>query len=396
MTLACTQGEEPATTPRRVAVMIGQLGPGGSERQLYMFLSHCDRSVWDPVLYVAGALGDWEEPIRRIGVPITLLRGGRVQKMRQFRAACIADGATSFFSWSSYTNAFGLALLGLGMRRIGSFRNATFADLPTKLRGAWSWLSLAGVTTIVCNSRETCEEIALLSPRRQVVYAPNAVQTFSASQLGDWRQMWRAKLGVSDHDVLVLGVGRVGPQKNFKRFVDVIAQARKHAPIKGVIAGEDFGCAAELDKQIDELHVQDSVRLIGSVADARELMPAADIFLLTSDHEGMPNVVLEAMAAAMTCVTTNVNGIGDLIQDNVSGFVTSFSVEDLSQRVVELALDASLRRRLGANARTAIERFRPEKTIPLLWTLCDYPKGASSNRNVAVRLLGQPRGGPAP
>jgi hypothetical protein len=130
--------------PRRIAVMIGQLGQGGSERQLYFFLAHCDRTRWAPTLYVSGELGPWEEPIRALGVPVVLLTGSPLAKLRRFRAACRAERPACFFSWSSYTNGFGLALLGTGVRRIGSFRNAGFADLPEPGRRAWMTASLAG------------------------------------------------------------------------------------------------------------------------------------------------------------------------------------------------------------------------------------------------------------
>ena len=144
-----------------IAIMIGQLTrQGGSERQLYLFLAACDRDRWAPVVYVSGALGSWEGRIRKLGIPVVLLRGHPLIKMWRFRAAAIAQSATCFFSWSSYTNGYGLALTGHRARRIGSFRNATFADLPTQYGWLWRWMSMAGVSTVVCNSRETKMQFA--------------------------------------------------------------------------------------------------------------------------------------------------------------------------------------------------------------------------------------------
>jgi glycosyltransferase involved in cell wall biosynthesis len=380
MSTAAATSRTPARPPQKIAVMIGQIEPGGSERQLQLFFAYRDRSRWEPVLYVSGVLGGWESSIRELGVPVVLLQGSKIAKMRQFRAAYIAQGATCFFSWSSYTNAFGLALVGLGMHRIGSFRNAAFADLPSKLRSIWSWLSVSAVTDVVCNSRETQIEIARRhGAGRRVIYAPNAVQIFSPEQLGMWRRKWRAELGLSEDEVLVLGAGRLAPQKNFRRFVEVIAEVRKTTPVHGVIVGPDLGCATELEAQIEKLGLNGIVRLIGSVGDARELMSAADMFLLSSDHEGMPNVVLEAMAAGTPCVATNVHGVADLIQHNLSGFVASFSIDDLAQHLVDLALDANLRRAIGAKARAAVERFQPEQTIPILWQLCEQPESMQAS-----------------
>jgi hypothetical protein len=176
--------------------MIGQLTHGGSERQLYMFLAHCDRTRWAPVVYVSGELGFWEGPIAKLGIPVVLLRGHPLAKLRQFRAASIAQNAKCFFSWSSYTNGYALALTGRGGRRIGSFRNARFDDLPTRLRGLWTWLSLAGISIVVCNSCETRAQVASRGGSgKQVVYIPNAVEIFTPEQVRAWRGQWRARLG---------------------------------------------------------------------------------------------------------------------------------------------------------------------------------------------------------
>jgi glycosyltransferase involved in cell wall biosynthesis len=368
-----SQASDGSNRPQIIAVMIGQLTNGGSERQLYMFLAHCDRARWAPIVYVSGELGYWEAPIRKLGIPIVLLRGGPLAKMWQFRAACIAQNVRCFFSWSSYTNGFGLALMGGGIRRIGSFRNALFDDLPTRLRWLWTWMSLAGISTVVCNSRETQAQFAGRSGSgKQVVYVPNAVGVSDPEQVRAWRGQWRARLGLRDDAVLVLGVGRLAPQKNFARFIDVIAQVSRQLPVQAVIAGEDKGCLSGLSGQTARLGLQKVIGFIGGVPNAHELMCAADIFLLSSDREGMPNVVLEAMAAGVPCVATKVNSIGDLIQHGVTGFVAAHNVDDLARHVVHLAADVGLRRAVGARARAEIERgYRQEQIAPQLWKLCE-------------------------
>src|SRR5215469_11781437 len=153
-----------ATQPQPIAVVVGQLGQGGTERQLHMFLSYCDRTHWAPIVYVSGGLsgplGFWEPAIRGLGIAVVPLRGSRLAKMWQFRSACISQRARCFFSWSSYTNAFAMALTGLDVHCIGSFRAEIFADLPVRRRWLWAWTSLAGISTAVCNSRETQTQLA--------------------------------------------------------------------------------------------------------------------------------------------------------------------------------------------------------------------------------------------
>lgn len=362
-----------AAKPEPIAVMIGQTTPGGSERQLYMFLAFCDRTRWKPVLYVSGALGGWDDAIRKLDIPVILLRGSPLAKMWQFRSACIAQKAKSFFSWSSYTNGFGLALMGLGIHRIGSFRNAYFADLPKRWRWLWGWMSLAGISTAVCNSRETQAQIAeRCGHAKHVVYIPNGVEIFSSENVRQWRKEWRARLGLEDDAVLVVGAGRLAPQKNYVRFVDVIGEVRRHLPVRAVIAGEDHGCLPEIKERIAQLGLEEPVRLLGNVPDAHKLACAGDIFLLSSDHEGMPNVILEAMAARVPCVATRVNSITDLIDHGSNGFVAGCDAADLAQYVIRLAADPSLRDAMGCRARAKIEQeFRPETSACKLWKVCE-------------------------
>jgi len=360
--------------PLKVAVVIGQLSQGGSERQLYLFLAHCARSRWTPLVFVSGELGFWEEPIRALGIPVTLLRGDQVSKMRQFRAACIAQGVRRFFSWSSYTNAYALALVGLGVRCVGSFRNDLFADLPQRHRWVWSWMSLSGLATVVCNSQETRAALEQrVGRRKRVVYVPNAVQTFDSASIARLRTHWRTRLGVGDDEVLVVGVGRMVPQKNFVRFVEMIAEVRRSVPVRAALAGKDGGSLAAVQGRAAELGLgPEVVQFLGPVPDARELICAADVFVLSSDHEGMPNVVLEALAAGVPCVCTSVNGVQTLISHGETGFIAAPAAEALAQHVALLAQNAPLRRAVGDRAAVqARGTYGAEDITSRLWALCE-------------------------
>lgn len=358
--------------PRPIAIMIGQLTQGGSERQLYSFLAHCDRSRWCPAVFVSGELGYWESPIRQLGIPVTLLQGHPAAKLRQLRAACRAQKIGDFFSWSSYTNGFALALAGIPGRRIGSFRNRLFADLPERGRRLWTWFSLAGISTFVCNAPATYEALrSRVGARSTVVYVPNSVQ--APPDVAGSRATWRERLGIDAHEALVVGVGRITPQKNFGRFIETIACVRRETPVRAVIAGEDFGCRAALEQQAAATGLApDSLRFIGPVPDARELICAADVVLLTSDFEGTPNVLLEAMAAGVASVATVGSNAASVLESGQEGLVAEPRVETLAAAVALLARDAGLRARIGAAAAARVRRqFAPQPIAQRLWALCE-------------------------
>jgi glycosyltransferase involved in cell wall biosynthesis len=100
-----------------------------------------------------------------------------------------------------------------------------------------------------------------------------------------------------------------------------------------------------------ELGIADRVRWIGVVDDVGTYLHAADVFLLTSDTEGIPGALLEAMTVGLPSVVTRVGGIPEVVEEATTGFLVAPDDEDaLGERLVGLSADPELRRRLGENA----------------------------------------------
>jgi len=88
--------------------------------------------------------------------------------------------------------------------------------------------------------------------------------------------------------------------------------------------------------------------LLGPKADARAILPAFDLFVLTSKSEGLPNTVMEAMAAGLPCVCTDVGGCGELVEHGVTGYlVAPDDAHALAARILELAGDPERREAMG-------------------------------------------------
>jgi len=356
---------------KNVVIIHGQLTHGGSERQLYNFLQYCDRAHYSPHLLISGELGYWEDPILALNVPITLLRGSPLTKLIQLRQYCVKVGADTLFSWAAYTNAYGLALSGTKIKRIGSFRNAKYAKLPERFRIFWRWASIGASSILVCNSKETSDGLQEdIRKNQELVYIPNGVEPIRDRELH--RQRWRKKLQLADLDILIVGVGRLARQKNFGRFIEAVEHANAEYPCYAIIAGPDKGEGEMLCQKLATIQLpSDRVRLLGEVPDARDLICAADIFLLSSDFEGMPNVIMEAMAAGVPCVTTPVNGINALIEHNVHGWITEFDAEAIAHALVQLCVEPELRATLAASAKARIEQDHdPRQVAETLWALC--------------------------
>ena len=98
------------------------------------------------------------------------------------------------------------------------------------------------------------------------------------------------------------------------------------------------------------------LQFLGRRQDVPVLLRRADVFLLTSEHEGFPNVLLEAMAARLPVVTTPAGDAGRLVKDGTTGYVVSFNdVQGMVQRVLQLAKSPPLRQRFGGAGRQQVE-----------------------------------------
>ena len=147
--------------------------------------------------------------------------------------------------------------------------------------------------------------------------------------------------GVEDEPPAVLFAGRLSPEKR----IDVIAAATEGLP--RIVAG---------DGPLRDL-LPDALGFVPQ----HELFPLYDraaVVLLTSEREGLPNVVLEAMARGKTVVSTPVGGIPAVIQDGKTGLLVPIGDVEATRAAVERALgDAELRRRIGAAARERVREY---------------------------------------
>jgi colanic acid/amylovoran biosynthesis glycosyltransferase len=157
----------------------------------------------------------------------------------------------------------------------------------------------------------------------------------------------------------ILNVGRLAPVKGQALLIDAIARLRDegldaHARIVG-----DGPEREALEHRIDELGLRDAVELTGPVGQdrIRELYAQADVFCLPSFREGLPFVLIEALAMELGVVATRIMGIPELVDDGESGLlVAPGRVDELADALTNLARDPERRRALGAAGRHTVER----------------------------------------
>ena len=190
--------------------------------------------------------------------------------------------------------------------------------------------------------------------KSRVIY--NAVDLAAYQDLPS-REEIRARLGLAGR--VVLTAARLTPWKGVNRLIAALPAWREAVPGTNLVIVGDGPERANLERLAHEVGVAEAVTFVGQVP--HEWMPlylrAADVFVLYSGYEGLPHVVLEAMAAGVPVVASRKGGIPEVIGDGVTGLLVEWGDETVLADTVERVLcDAALARRLGEAGRARVER----------------------------------------
>jgi len=168
----------------------------------------------------------------------------------------------------------------------------------------------------------------------------------------------------NENNITLLHVGRFAPQKNHLLLIEAFALAVKEYPSMKLWLVGDGPLRPAVEKAIVKMGLERKVLFLGIRDDVRKLLADSDLFVLSSDYEGVPLAVLEAMAAGKPVVATAVGGVPELIEDGETGIlVPPRNPEALAQGILRLAKDADLRQRMGKAAQErAQERFDISQT----------------------------------
>lgn len=165
----------------------------------------------------------------------------------------------------------------------------------------------------------------------------------------------REGLGVRPGEAMILWTGRLDPVKGFEEMLAGFALACRGRPAKLVLAGEG-PYRQTVEKLIRQKGLDEQVLMLGQRADVPSLLRSADLFLFCSRTEGLPNAVLEAMAAGVPVIATDVPGCRDLIRDNETGWlVRPGDPADISRAITAALADKSERLRLGGAGQAWVE-----------------------------------------
>ncbi len=353
-----TNGSGECSPPIRIAFCITDLDVGGAERMFVELVTRLDRLRWDPRVYCLSGPGALVARLQAAEIPVICFGAKNVRHL-----GVISRLAAELKSFSPalvqcflfHANFVGrLAAWRAGVPRVVC--GIRVAERRSRVPLWLDRLTQGLVDHNVCVSQAVAEFSIRLSGLKpsKISVIPNAVdfERFANAVAVD-----RSSLGLSAAP-LVLFVGRLDPQKAPFNLLEAFAHLLERHPDWQLLFVGDGSLRVSMDDWGAKRGVGNRIRIVGWRPDVPELLKAADLLALPSLWEGMPNIVLEAMAAGLPVVVSRVEGTEELIRDGETGLlVTPGSATELERQIESILTSPELSSRVRSAAQLAVQKL---------------------------------------
>jgi L-malate glycosyltransferase len=338
----------------RFLYIVGQLGAGGLERQLCYLLQAMDRRRYLPGVAVLNFQEDdiYASRIRALGVPLYPVPSlssiaAKLQALwylvKQLKPEVV-------HSYSAYTN-FGAWWATLGSRSIpvGAVRG-DFRQEKSGFTRRFGAINFRWPRTQIYNSFSAAEE----AKRSKSLFVPQQIVVVSNGL--DLRRFTMAPLSTNGR-AEVVGIGSLLPLKRWDRLTKAALEI-KHRGLECRIRIAGNGpLRRSLEQEAQDNGLANQIILIGHYDDIPGLLARASFLVHTSDSEGCPNAVMEAMACGRAVIAMDAGDVPLLVEDGKTGFVVRCGDDKrLVECMATLIANRQLCRRMGEAGRAKAER----------------------------------------
>lgn len=178
----------------------------------------------------------------------------------------------------------------------------------------------------------------------------NGVDTQQFKPQPKFRLLQRQKLGLTPENLVIGTVGRLVKIKNYPLLIESFRQLHQSNPLIRLVFCGDGEQRSHLEALVQSAGLTEVVYFTGRIQNVAEVMQAFDIFTLTSDMEGLPNTLLEAMASKTPCVVTDVGGSREVLAKDAGILVPPGDIQLLTKALKALILDPKARLAMAQQA----------------------------------------------
>lgn len=347
---------------KRIVFFIGTLGNGGAERVISILTRHLVEMGYpiEIVLYYDSVPFYEIHPDVRITYVERESQSRNLVKNTLWLRRYFVENADVVVSFLAQFNMLALtALFGTGIPAIVADRNDP-RHMPKQppLRVARNLLYHLADAVVVQTQHNKSYFSSVLQKKSRIIYNPVDLQEKRGLALRTEKKR------------RIVSSARLMKQKNQLMLIDAFAEVKKDFPDYTLTIYGEGPFRTKLEKRIEELGLQNSVMLPGKVLNIFECIADADLFVLSSDYEGMPNALIEAMCLGLPVISTNVSGATDLIEDGKNGLLTyvgdTGSLAECMKRMLE---NPELRQNCAQEAIRINELLRTDNVLHQ-WLAC--------------------------
>ncbi|GMV97504.1 MAG: glycosyltransferase [Phycisphaerae bacterium] len=339
--------------PIRVTYLITDLKVGGVPLHLYRLATRLPPDQAQPRVIALADEGPVGIRLRQAGVPVQVCgaRGaGDLRALWRLWRLLRADPPDILHALLFHANVAARLIgpaAGVPIRRI-------LCEIQTVERERRWHLYVDNLTCRLCRLEIGNSPSVVAHLRRQAHVPPARLRcefgAVDVAAIAAAQPASPAELGIPSEETIILWTGRLDPVKGFEEMLAGFKRAG--LPSTRLVLIGDGPYRPTIERLIRELGLVGSVILLGERSDVPSWLRLAHLFLFCSRTEGLPNSVLEAMAAGLPIIATDVPGCRDLIRHQETGWlVKPGSPESIAGGLACLLSDRTLARRLGENAR---------------------------------------------
>jgi glycosyltransferase involved in cell wall biosynthesis len=309
-------------TAIRVFHLITGLEVGGAERSLLEVLPRLAGERFRHSIWSLTTMGPVAAPLQHLGLPVQALgfhTRNPLPAVARLLVALRRERPTILHAHMTHASIAARVVsrvvrppVVICAERASGVWKPTWLVRLERLTGGWAdWytaVSSSVADSLMKHQSVPAERISVI---RNGVAVPEAVSA-------ERRLAVRASLGVETQETLVLSVGRVVPAKGYEHLIKAIPPVAARVPaVRFLVAGDTARSKyadyrARLSRIAETQGVSGRIKFLGVRSDVGDLLASADLFVMSSIWEGLPNALLEAMAAGVPAVTTDVDGAGEV------------------------------------------------------------------------------------